>query len=71
MFDPSSGLRSDQTAYVCGKICDEGHTVTFSDVLGVVHSKQGEEICKFHRTSGDLYLAKLRLRSQAGFARSE
>ena len=35
-----------------GKICDEGHTVTFSDILAVGHNKQGEETCKFHRTSG-------------------
>ena len=27
-----------------GKICDEGHTVTFSDILAVVHNKQREEI---------------------------
>ena len=51
-----------------GKICDEGHTVTFSDVLFVVHSKRGEETCKFHRTSSGLYVAKLRLRSPAGSA---
>ena len=54
-----------------GKICDEGHTVTFSDVPAVDHDKQGEEICKFHRTSGGLHVAKLRLRSPAGFGRQE
>ena len=54
-----------------GKICDEGHTVTFSDVLAVVHNKQGEEICKFHRNPGGLYVAKLKLRSPAGFGRPE
>ena len=54
-----------------GKICDEGHTVTFSDVLAVVCNKQGEEICKFHRNPGGLYVAKLKLRSPAGFGRLE
>ena len=54
-----------------GKICDEGLTVTFSDVPAVVHNKQGEEICKFHRTPGGLYVAKLKLRSPAGFGRPE
>ena len=27
-----------------GKICDEDHAVTFSDILGVIQNKQGEEI---------------------------
>ena len=54
-----------------GKICDEGHTVTFSDVMAVVHNKEGEELCKFHRSNGGLYVAKLKLRSPAGFGRQE
>ena len=54
-----------------GKICDEGHTVTFSDVMAVVHNKEGEELCKFHRSNGGLYVAKLKLRSPAGFGRPE
>ena len=54
-----------------GKICDEGHTVTFSDAMAVVHNKEGEELCKFHRSNGGLYVAKLKLRSPAGFGRQE
>ena len=54
-----------------GKICDEGHIVTFSDVTAVVHNKNGEEFCKFHRATGGLYVAKLKLRLPAGFGRPE
>ena len=32
-----------------GKICDTGHTVTFSDVMAVVHAKDGSELARFHR----------------------
>ena len=53
-----------------GKMCDE-RTVTFSDILAVVNSKQGEEICKFRRTPGGLYVAKLKLRSPAVFGWQE
>ena len=54
-----------------GKICDDGHTVSFSDILAVVHNKQGEEICKVHRMPGGLCVAKLKLRSPAGVGRQE
>ena len=54
-----------------GKICDEGHSITFDAVMAVVRSKDGEELCKFHRKDGGLYVAKLRLRSPAGFGRQE
>ena len=54
-----------------GKICDEGHTVTFSNVMAVVRAKDGSELAKYHRTNGGLYVAKLRLRNPAGFARLE
>ena len=54
-----------------GRICDNGHTVTFSDVMAVVHDKDGNEICKFNRNPGGLYVAKLKLRSPAGFGRQE
>ena len=46
-------------------------TVTFSDILAVVLNKQGGNICKFHRTPGGLCVAKLKLRSPAGFCRLE
>ena len=54
-----------------GRICDEGHSITFDAVMAVVHSKDGEELCKFHRKDGGLYVAKLKLRSPAGFGRQE
>ena len=55
-----------------GKICDEGHEITFNQVSAIVRSKDGDEICRFHREpTGGLYVAKLRLRNPAGFARQE
>ena len=54
-----------------GKICDEGHEVTFSNTCAVVRNKDGNELCKFHRDSGGLYVAKLRLRTPLGFPRPE
>ena len=54
-----------------GKICDEGHNITFSAVMAVVRSADGEELCRFHRKDGGLYVAKLKLRSPAGFGRQE
>jgi hypothetical protein len=54
-----------------GRICDEGHTVTFSSVMAVVKSKDGDELCRFHRKDGGLYVAKLKLRSPAGFGGQE
>ena len=54
-----------------GRICDEGHSITFNDVMAVVHDKEGGEICRFHRNPGGLYVAKLKLRSPAGFGGQE
>ena len=54
-----------------GKICDEGHSITFNAIMAVVHSKDGDELCRFHRKDGGLYVAKLKLRSPAGFGRQE
>ena len=54
-----------------GKICDEGHSITFDAVMAVVHSAEGNELCRFHRKDGGLYVAKLKLRSPAGFGRPE
>ena len=53
------------------KICNEGRTVTFCDVMAVVHNKEGEDVRKFHRSNGGLYVAELKLRSPAGFGRQE
>ena len=54
-----------------GKICDEGHTVTFSSIMAVVHAKDGTELCKFHRNGNGLYVANLKLRNPAGFGGQE
>ena len=54
-----------------GKICDEGHNVTFDSVMAVVRSKDGSELCRFERNSGGLYVARLKLRSPAGFGGQE
>ena len=52
-----------------GKICDEGHTITFDAVQVVARDKGGAELCKFHRTPGGMYVAKMKLpvRNPAGF----
>ena len=54
-----------------GKICDEGHTVTFDAVMAVVRGQDGEELCRFKQKDGGLYVANLKLRSPAGFGRQE
>jgi hypothetical protein len=52
-----------------GKICDERHEILYNNICAVVRSKEGEELCKFHREPGGLYVAKLKLRSPTGFAK--
>ena len=54
-----------------GKICDEGHTITFNDVMAVVRSTDGAELSRFQRNGGGLYVAKLKLRNPVGFTRQE
>ena len=54
-----------------GNICDEGHNITFDAVQAVVRDKVGAELCKFHRTPGGLYVAKMKLRNPAGPGRNE
>ena len=54
-----------------GKICDEGHSVTFNSIMAVVHGSDGSELCRFVRNSSGLYVAKLKLRSPAGFGGQE
>ena len=55
-----------------GKIGDEGHKITLNNVCAVVRSKDGAELCRFHRElAGGLYVAKLTLRNLAGFGRQE
>ena len=54
-----------------GKICDEGHNITFYAVQAIVRDKGGSELCKFHRTPEGLYVAKMRLLNPAGVSRQE
>ena len=54
-----------------GKICDEGHSITFNNIMAVVIGKDGDDNCKFHRKDGGLYVAKLKLKNPAGFGRQE
>ena len=54
-----------------GKICDEGHNITSDAVQAVVRDKGGAELCKFHRTPGGLYVAKMKLQNPAGSPRQE
>ena len=54
-----------------GRICDQGHSITFNSVMAVVHAADGTELCKFERKSGGLYVAKLKLRNPVGFGGPE
>ena len=54
-----------------GRICDEGHEVTFNAIMAVVRDKKGSEICRFERQPGGLYVAKMKLKNPMGFARPE
>jgi len=54
-----------------GKICDEGHEVIFRADMAVVNDSSGSEICRFTRSHGGLYLAKMKLRAPTGFSRPE
>ena len=55
-----------------GKICDEGHKITFDNVKAVVVNLSGAEVCRFERSAqGGLYVAKLKLRNPMGLGRPE
>ena len=54
-----------------GKICDEGHSVSFNSIMAVVHGSDGSGLRRFVRNSSGLYVAKLKLRSPAGFGGQE
>ena len=54
-----------------GRICDEGHSITFDAVMAVVKGADGSELCRFMRNGSGLYVAKLKLRSPAGFGGQE
>ena len=54
-----------------GRICDQGHNITFDSVMAVVRDSAGTELARFERQNGGLYVAKLKLKSPAGFGRRE
>ena len=54
-----------------GRICYEGHSITFDDIMAVVHAKDGSEVCRFQWNGSGLYVAKPKLRSPAGFGGQE
>ena len=49
-----------------GKVCDEGHTVVFSDKDAIINGKDGSQLAKFSRNAYGLYIAKLTLRRPSG-----
>ena len=54
-----------------GRICDQGHSITFDAVMAVVNASDGTELCRFERQSGGLYVAKLKLRNPLGLGGPE
>ena len=54
-----------------GRVCDEGHSITFDAIMAVVHAKSGSEVRRFTRNESGLYVAKPTLRSPAGFGGQE
>ena len=54
-----------------GRICDEGRGITFNAVIAVVHVKDGGERCMFERNPGGVDVAKIKLKSPAGFGGQE
>ena len=74
----SAGLQVKSTFQVCkvtrplmsvGRMCDEGHTVTFDKERAIVRNADGKEIARFERRGGGLYTCKMVLK--APFARQE
>ena len=54
-----------------GRICDEGHRITFDAAMAVINNLEGSGICRFHRTLGGLYVAKMTLKNAMGLAQPE
>ena len=52
-----------------GRICDQGHSITFDAVMAIVKATDGSELCRFERQPGGLYVAKLKLRNPDLFGR--
>ena len=59
---PFSVARVSRPLMSIGKICDQGHKVTFSKHKAVVTDASGKTICTFVRDKG-LYLLKFRLKA--------
>ena len=45
-----------------GRVCDEGHSVTFNATTAEVRNKDGKVVGTFRRKDGGLYVAKMRLK---------
>ena len=54
-----------------GKVCEEGHEMTFNQVMAVMRNQDGDELCRFHRYPSGFYVTKLKPRSLAGFGGQE
>ena len=52
-----------------GKICDQGHTISFDAEKAIIRNAVGREVARFERRNGGLYTAKMVLK--APFGRSE
>ena len=63
---PFSVAKVSRPLMSIGKICDQGHTVTFSKTKAIVRSAAGKIICTFIRDRG-LYLLKFRLKAPRPF----
>ena len=54
-----------------GKICDEGHEIIFNAMMAVAKDSSGSEFCQFTRSTGGLYVAKMKIKAPTGFSRPE
>ena len=54
-----------------GLASDEGHNITLDAEKAAVRSFAGDELCRFVRTPGGLYVAKLKLKNPMAFVRPE
>ena len=49
-----------------GKICDQGHTVSFDKDKAIIRNAAGKEVAIFERRNGGLYTAKMVLKAPFG-----
>ena len=52
-----------------GHVCDQGIHVIFDKKAAIIKNVGGEEVCRFRRNEGGLYVAKMRLKAPTGFGR--